>query len=68
MNRLNSRNGLGHDDSTTNIVMAIIIIIIIIIMHLYVQLIARMPTLQQAVQPVVQLAGRNVLNTKIIKR
>ena len=66
MNRLNSRNGLGHDDSTTNIVMAIIIIIII--MHLYVQLIARMPTLQQAVQPVVQLAGRNVLNTKIIKR
>jgi len=30
MNRVNSRNGFGHDDSTINIVMAIIIIIIII--------------------------------------
>ena len=29
MNRLNSRNDFGHDDSTINIVMAIIIIIII---------------------------------------
>ena len=28
MNRVNSRNDLGHDDSTINIVMAIIIIII----------------------------------------
>jgi len=27
MNRVNSRNDLGHDDSTINIVMAIIIII-----------------------------------------
>jgi len=31
MNRMNSRNDFGHDDSTINIVMAIIIIIIIII-------------------------------------
>ena len=31
MNRLNSRNGFGHDDSTINIVVVIIIIIIIII-------------------------------------
>jgi len=31
MNRVNSRNDFGHDDSTINIVMAIIIIIIIII-------------------------------------
>jgi len=30
MNRMNSRNDFGHDDSTINIVMAIIIIIIII--------------------------------------
>jgi len=30
MNRVNSRNNFGHDDSTINIVMAIIIIIIII--------------------------------------
>jgi len=30
MNRVNSRNDFGHDDSTINIVMAIIIIIIII--------------------------------------
>ena len=30
MNRVNSRNDLGHDDSTINIVMAIIIIIIIL--------------------------------------
>jgi len=29
MNRMNSRNDFGHDDSTINIVMAIIIIIII---------------------------------------
>jgi len=29
MNRVNSRNDFGHDDNTTNIVMAIIIIIII---------------------------------------
>jgi len=28
MNRVNSRNDFGHDDSTINIVMAIIIIII----------------------------------------
>jgi len=31
MNRVNSRNDFGHDDSTINIVMAIIIIITIII-------------------------------------
>ena len=31
MNRVNSRNDFGHDDSTIHIVMAIIIIIIIII-------------------------------------
>jgi len=31
MNRVNSRNDFGHDDSTINIVIAIIIIIIIII-------------------------------------
>jgi len=30
MNRVNSRNDFGHDDSTINIVIAIIIIIIII--------------------------------------
>ena len=30
MNRVNSHNDFGHDDSTINIVMAIIIIIIII--------------------------------------
>jgi len=30
MNRVNSRNDFGHDDSTINIVMAITIIIIII--------------------------------------
>jgi len=30
MNRVNSRNDFGRDDSTINIVMAIIIIIIII--------------------------------------
>ena len=29
MNRVNSRNDFGHDDSTINIVMAIIVIIII---------------------------------------
>jgi len=34
MNRVNSRNDFGHDDSTINIVMAIIIIITIIIVHL----------------------------------
>jgi len=28
MNRVNSRNDFGHDDSTINVVMAIIIIII----------------------------------------
>jgi len=32
MNRVNSRNDFGHDDSTINIVMASIIIIIIIIL------------------------------------
>jgi len=31
MNRVNSRNDFGHDDSTINIVVATIIIIIIII-------------------------------------
>jgi len=31
INRVNSRNDFGYDDSTINIVMAIIIIIIIII-------------------------------------
>jgi len=31
MNRVNSRNDFGHDDSTINIIVAIIIIIIIII-------------------------------------
>jgi len=35
MNRVNSRNDFGHDDSTINIVMAIIIIIIIIIWVLF---------------------------------
>jgi len=35
MNRMNSRNDLGHDDSIINIVMAIIIIIIIIIIIVY---------------------------------
>jgi len=30
MNRVNSRNDFGHDDSTINIVTAIIIIIIIV--------------------------------------
>jgi len=30
MNRMNSRNDLGHDDSTINILVVIIIIIIII--------------------------------------
>jgi len=30
MNRVNSRNDFGHDDSTINIVVVIIIIIIII--------------------------------------
>ena len=29
MNRVNSRNNFGHDDSTINIVMAIIIIIVV---------------------------------------
>jgi len=33
MNRVNSRNDFGHDDSTINIVMAIIIIIIIVTVH-----------------------------------
>ena len=31
MNRVNSRNDFGHDDSTINIVMAVIIIIIQVI-------------------------------------
>ena len=31
MNRVNSRNDFGHDDSTINVVLVIIIIIIIII-------------------------------------
>jgi len=31
MNRVNSRNDFGHDDSTINIIVVIIIIIIIII-------------------------------------
>jgi len=35
MNRVNSRNDFGHDDSTINIVMAIIIIIITIIIILF---------------------------------
>jgi len=29
MNRVNSRNDFGHDDSTINIVMAIIVVVII---------------------------------------
>ena len=29
MNRVNSRNDFGHDDSTINIVMAIVIIILV---------------------------------------
>jgi len=33
MNRVNSRNDLGHDDITLNIVVVIIIIIIIIIRY-----------------------------------
>ena len=36
MNRVNSRNDFGHDDSTINIVMAIIIIIIIMRSRVYV--------------------------------
>jgi len=35
MNRLNSRNDFGHDDSTMNIVMAIIIIIYLFIYYYY---------------------------------
>jgi len=35
MNRVNSRNDFGHDDSTINIVVVIIIIIIIIIIKLF---------------------------------
>jgi len=35
MNRVNSRNDFGHDDSTINIVMAIIIIIIISIEQIW---------------------------------
>jgi len=31
MNRVNSRNEFGHNDSTINIVMAIIIVVVIII-------------------------------------
>jgi len=31
MNRVNSRNDFGHDDSTINIVVVIIIIVIVII-------------------------------------
>jgi len=34
MNRVNSRNDFGHDDSTINIVVAIISIIIIIFLYL----------------------------------
>ena len=34
MNRMNSRNDHGHDDSTINVVLVIIIIIIIIIIAL----------------------------------
>jgi len=30
MNRVNSRNDIGHDDSTINIVMAVIIFFIIV--------------------------------------
>ena len=33
MNRVNSRNDFGHDDSTINIVVAIFVIIIIIIIE-----------------------------------
>jgi len=33
MNRVNSRNDFGHDDSTINTVMAIIVIIIIFLAH-----------------------------------
>jgi len=32
MNRVNSRNDLGHDDSTINIVLVIIIIVVIIML------------------------------------
>jgi len=35
MNRVNSRNDFGHDDSTVNIVTAIIIIIIISLLHTF---------------------------------
>jgi len=35
MNRVNSRNDFGHDDSTINIVMTIIIIIIELNCHAY---------------------------------
>ena len=35
INRVNSRNDFGHDDSTINIVVAIIIIIIIIINYMF---------------------------------
>jgi len=41
MNRVNSRNDSGHDDSTINIVMAIIIIISIIITDDWVAFIVR---------------------------
>ena len=39
MNRANSRNCFGHDDSTINIVVVIIIIIIIIIIIYYYSLV-----------------------------
>jgi len=37
MNRVNSRNDIGHDDSTINIVMAIIIIVVFLLLLLTVK-------------------------------
>jgi len=31
MNRVNSRNDFGHDDSTTNIVVVIVIIVVVVV-------------------------------------
>ena len=45
MNRVTSRNDLGHDDSIINIVVVIIIIIIIILSHLKTFLFAQLKRL-----------------------
>jgi len=41
MNRVNSRNDFGHDDSTINIVVVIIIIVIVIIIIITVNSVKR---------------------------